>query len=136
MFFDFLDHDDPEVPVEGVAVTAEMLVDLYGVETFGIIPVFVDPPITLLALQLSHVLLAITTFVAPSDIDGIFCATVSLLPDGEPFLARSVMKDVGVNYMGTAFSVASASAGGASSRCWFRSNDFAISQPRLSQQVA
>ena len=97
---------------------------------------FVDPPITLLALQFSHVLLTVSTFVAPSDIDGIFRAAVSLLPDGESFLARSVMKDVGVDYMGAAFSIASASAGGASSRCWFRSNDFAISQPCLSQQVA
>ena len=87
---------------------------------------FVDPPVTLLALQFSHVLLAIPTLIAPSDIDGIFRAAVSLLPDGESFLASSVMKDVGVDYMGAAFSVASASTGGASSSCRFRSDDFAI----------
>ena len=126
MFLNLFDHDDPEVPVEGVAGTAEMLVDLYGVLTLRIVPVFVDSPITLLALQFSYVLLAVSTFIAPGDVDSIFCAAVGLLPDGESFLASSVMKDVGVDYMAAAFSVASASTGGASSRCRFCSNDLAI----------
>ena len=87
---------------------------------------FVDSPITLLALQFSYVLLAVSTFVAPGDIDSIFRAAVGLLPDGESFLASSVVEDVGVDDMGAAFGVASASTGGASSSCRFCSDNLAI----------
>ena len=119
------DHDDPKIPVEGVASTTEMLVYLYRVWTFNIVPMFINSPVTLLAFQFSYVLFALT-LVAPGDVNRIFAAAVGLLPDGEAFLASSVVEDVGVYDMGAAFGVTSASTGGASSSCRFRSDDFAI----------
>ena len=119
------DHDDPKIPVEGVASTAEVLVNLYGVWTLYIVPMFVNSPVTLLTFQFSYVLFTLTP-VAPGDVNRIFATAVGLLPDGETFLASSVVEDVGVYDMGAAFSVTSASTGGASSRCRFRSDDFAI----------
>ena len=120
------DHDDPKIPVEGVASTTEMLVYLYRVWTLYIVPMFVDSPITLLALQFSYVLFAFSTLVTPGDVNSIFAAAAGLLPDGETFLASSVVEDVGIDDMGAAFGVTSASTGGASSSCRFRSDDFAI----------
>ena len=120
------DHDDPKIPVEGVASTAEVLVNLYGVWTLYIVPMFVNSPVTLLTFQFSYVLLTLTP-VTPGDVNRIFAAAVGLLPDGEAFLASSVVEDVGVYDMGAAFGVTSASTGGASSSCRFRSDDFAIS---------
>ena len=120
------DHDDPKIPVEGVASTAEVLVNLYGVWTLYIVPMFVNSPVTLLTFQFSYVLFALT-LVAPGDVNSIFATAVGLLPDGEAFLASSVVEDVGIYDMGAAFGVTSASTGGASSSCRFRSDDFAIS---------
>ena len=59
------DHDDPKIPVEGVASTAEMLVYLYGVWTLYIVPMFVNSPVCLLSLQFSYILLLIITAVTP-----------------------------------------------------------------------
>ena len=120
------DHNDPKIPVEGVASTAKMLVNLYGVWTLYIISMLVDSPVTLLALQFSYVLFALA-LVTPGDVNSIFATAVGLLPDGEAFSASSVEEDVGIYDMGAAFGVTSASTGGASSSCRFRSDDFAIS---------
>ena len=102
-----------------------MLVNLYGVWTLHIVPMFVNSPVTLLTFQFSYVLFALT-LVAPGDVNSIFATAVGLLPDGEAFLASSVVEDVGVYDMGAAFGVTSASTGGASSSCRFCSDNFAI----------
>ena len=102
-----------------------MLVNLYGVWTLYIISMLVDSPVTLLAFQFSYVLFALT-LITPGDVNSIFATAVGLLPDGEAFSASSVEEDVSIYDMGAAFGVTSASAGGASSSCRFRSDDFAI----------
>ena len=122
----FFDYNDPKIPVEGVASTSKMLVNLYGVWTLYIISMLVDSPVTLLAFQFSYVLFALT-LITPGDVNSIFATAVGFLPDGEAFSASSVVEDVGVYDMGAAFGVSSASTGGASSSCQFRSDDFAIS---------
>ena len=86
MVLNLFDHDDPKISVEGVASTAEMLVDLYGVWTLYIVLMFVNSPVTLLAFQFSYVLFTLT-FVAPGDVNGVFATAVGLLPDGESFFA-------------------------------------------------
>ena len=125
MVLNLFDHDDSKIPVEGVASTTEMLVYLYRVWTLYIVPMFIDSPITLLALQFSYILFPLT-LVAPSDVNCVFAPAVGFLPDGEAFFASSVVEDVGIYDMGAAFGVTSASTGGASSSCRFRSDDFAI----------
>ena len=127
MVFNLFDHDDSKIPVEGVASTTEMLVYLYRVWTLYIVPMFINSPVTLLAFQFSYVLFAFSTLVAPGNVNSIFATAVGLLPDGEAFLASSVVEDVGIYDMGATFGVTSASTGGASSSCRFRSDDFAIS---------
>ena len=126
LFFDLFDHDDAEVSVEGVASTAEMLVYLYRVWTLNIVPMFIDSPVALLAFQFPYILFTLA-FIAPSDVNCVFAPAVGFLPDVEAFFASSVVEDVGINDMGAAFGVTSASTGGASSSCRFRSDDFAIS---------
>ena len=126
MFFNLFDHDDAEIPVEGVASTAEMLVYFYRILTLRIVPMFIDSSVALLALQFSYVLFAVSTFVAPGDVNCIFRAAVGPLPDVESLLASSVVEDVCIDDMVTAFGVASASTGGASSSCRLCSDNLAI----------
>ena len=125
MVFNLFDHDDSKIPVEGVASTTEMLVYLYRVWTFNIVPMFIDSPVALLAFQFPYILFTLA-FVAPSDVNCVFAPAVGFLPDVEAFFASSVVEDVGINDMGAAFGVTSASTGRASSGCRFRSDYFAI----------
>ena len=116
MFFNLFDHDDAEIPIEGVASTAEMLVYLYRVITFRITPMLIDSSIALLGFQFPYILFAILTFVTPSDVNGVFGATVGFLSDFELLSAGSVVENVRINDMGATLGVASASTGGTSSR--------------------
>ena len=133
MFFNLLDHDDAEIPIEGVASTAEMLVYLYGVITLRIVPMFIDSSIALLGFQFPYILFAIPAFVAPSDVNGVFGATVGSLSDIKSLSAGSVVENVRINDMGTALGVASASTRGTSSSCRLCSDYLAICEPRLSE---
>ena len=133
LFFNLFDHDDAEISVEGVASTAEMLVYLYGIITFRIVPMFIDSSIALLGFQFPYILFAISTFVAPGDVNGVFGAAVGTLSDVESLLAGSVVEHVRIDDMGTAFGVASASTRGTSSSCRLCSDDLAICESRLSE---
>ena len=126
MFFNLFDYDDAKISVEGVASTAEMLVYLYRILALRIVPMFIDSSVALLAFQFPYILFAISTFVAPGDVNGVFRAAVGPLSDIESLLASSVVENVCINDMGTAFGVASASTGGASSSCRLCSDNLAI----------
>ena len=133
MFFNFFDYDNAKVSVEGVASTAEMLVYLYRVITLRIVPMFIDSSIALLGFQFPYILFAILTFVAPSDVNGVFGATVGSLSDIKSLSAGSVVENVRINDMGTTLGVASAFTRGASSSCRLCSDYLAICEPRLSE---
>ena len=92
---------------------------------------FIDSSIALLGFQFPYILFAILTFVTPSDVNGVFGATVGFLSDIKLLSAGSVMENVRVNDMGTTLGVASAFTRGASSSC-LRSDYLAICEPRLS----
>ena len=131
LFFDLFDHNDAEVSVEGVASTAEMLVYLYRVITFRIVPMFIDSSIALLGFQFPYILFAIPAFVAPGDVNGVFGAAVGPLSDVKSLLAGSVVENIRVDDMGAAFGVGPASTGSASTSCRLRSDDFAVCESRL-----
>ena len=133
MFFNLFDYDDAKVSVEGVASTAEMLIYLYRIITLRIIPMFIDSSIALLGFQFPYILFAIPAFVAPSDVNGVFGATVGFLSDIKLLSAGSVVENVRVDDMGTVFGVGSASTRGTSSGCRLCSDYFAICKPRLSE---
>ena len=75
----------------------------------------INSSIALLGFQFPYILFAIPTFVAPSDVNGVFGATVGFLSDFELLSAGSVVENVRINDMGTTLGVASASTGGTSS---------------------
>ena len=97
---------------------------------------FIDSSIALLGLQFPYILFAIPTFVAPGDVNGVFGAAVGTLSDVESLLAGSVVEHVRIDDMGTAFGVASASTRGTSTGCRLCSDDLAICESCLSEQVA
>ena len=95
---------------------------------------FVNSAITLLGLQFSDVLAAITASVAPCDVDRIFRTAVGSLSDFVAFSAGSVVEGVGVYNVGATFCVGPALAGGASTSSGgisLGSDDFAVCESRL-----